>query len=46
MWNETDDASKDKKHRMYIPAPKIKLPGEKIYIRKVLITNMLILGVV
>jgi len=30
MWNETDDANKDKKHRMHIPAPRMKLPG-KIY---------------
>ena len=28
LWNETDDADKDKKHRMHIPAPKMKLPGE------------------
>ena len=28
MWNETDDASKDKKYRMHIPAPRMKLPGE------------------
>lgn len=27
LWNETDDAIKDKKHRMHIPAPKMKLPG-------------------
>ena len=27
LWNETSDADKDKKHRVHIPAPKMKLPG-------------------
>ena len=27
LWNETGDADKDKKHRVHIPAPRMKLPG-------------------
>jgi len=30
MWNETDDGRKDKKHRMHIPAPRMKLPGKTL----------------
>ena len=40
MWNETDDASKDKKYRMHIPAPRMKLPGECLFRKAVYMLSL------
>lgn len=41
LWNETDETDKDKKHRMHIPAPKMKLPGGHDLILSILHTYIL-----